>query len=64
MSNTKRNKTKVLHIITRLIVGGAQQNTLLSVVGYGYNACDDHKCDNYITDIESIVVNCDDDVSD
>ena len=40
------------------------KNTLLSVVGYGYNACDDHKCDNYITDIESIVVNGDDDVSD
>jgi hypothetical protein len=39
------------------------KNTLLSVVGYGYNACDDHKCDNYITDIESIVVNDDDDVS-
>lgn len=39
------------------------KNTLLSVVGYGYNACDDHKCDNYITDIESIVVKGDDDVS-
>lgn len=39
------------------------KNTLLSVVGYGYNACDDHKCDNYITDIESIIVNDDDGVS-
>lgn len=30
------------------------KNTLLSVVGYGYNACDDHKCDNYIDDLRSI----------
>lgn len=36
------------------------KNTLLSFVGYGYNACDDHKCDNYITDIRSIIVNEDD----
>ena len=26
-------KIKVLHIITRLIVGGAQENTLLTVLG-------------------------------
>jgi hypothetical protein len=37
------------------------KNTLLSFVGYGYNACDDHKCDNYINDIRSIVVNEDSD---
>ncbi len=29
----ERNKIKVLHIITRLIVGGAQQNTIMSVAG-------------------------------
>ena len=28
-----QNPTRVLHIITRMIVGGAQENTLLSVVG-------------------------------
>ncbi|HET8674704.1 MAG TPA: glycosyltransferase family 1 protein, partial [Blastocatellia bacterium] len=31
MSNTE--PIRVLHIITRLIVGGAQENTLLSVEG-------------------------------
>ena len=30
------------------------KNTMLSVVGYGYNACDDHKCDNYINDLRAI----------
>lgn len=30
------------------------KNTLLSVIGLGYNACDDHKCDNYISDLRSI----------
>ena len=43
LSDPKQNKVKedrcqsdtirVLHIITRMIVGGAQENTLLSVVG-------------------------------
>lgn len=34
MSNANGSKpTRVLHIITRMIVGGAQENTLLSVVG-------------------------------
>lgn len=32
-SNTGKAPTRVLHIITRMIVGGAQENTLLSVVG-------------------------------
>src|SRR5687767_10381836 len=27
------SKVKVLHIITRLILGGAQENTLLTVIG-------------------------------
>ena len=27
------------------------KNTTLSIIGYGYNAFDDHKCDNYIHDI-------------
>lgn len=31
--NTQRSPVRVLHIITRMIVGGAQENTLLSVVG-------------------------------
>lgn len=31
------------------------KNTVLSAVGYGYNACDDHKCDNYIDDITRIM---------
>lgn len=39
------------------------KNTMLSVIGYGYNACDDHKCDNYITDIRSILFNNDNDSS-
>ncbi len=33
MRATVKNKIKVLHIITRLIIGGAQENTILSVVG-------------------------------
>jgi hypothetical protein len=31
------------------------KNTVLSVVGYGYNACDDHKCDYYIKDLRNIL---------
>ena len=31
------------------------KNTLLSFVGLGYNACDDHKCDHYISDISKIL---------
>lgn len=31
--NNKQSPIRVLHIITRMIVGGAQENTLLSVVG-------------------------------
>jgi hypothetical protein len=31
------------------------KNTALSVVGYGYNACDDHKCDYYIKDLRNIL---------
>src|SRR5438270_8323189 len=30
---TARDRVKVLHVITRMIVGGAQENTLLSVEG-------------------------------
>jgi predicted lipase len=30
------------------------KNTMLSFIGIGYNACDDHKCDNYITDLRAI----------
>ncbi|MFH1063206.1 MAG: glycosyltransferase family 4 protein [Candidatus Omnitrophota bacterium] len=30
---TKQKKIRVLHLITRMIVGGAQENTLLTVVG-------------------------------
>jgi len=33
MSKKKENRIRVLHIITRLIVGGAQQNTILTVAG-------------------------------
>ncbi|MCG2712719.1 MAG: glycosyltransferase family 4 protein [Candidatus Omnitrophica bacterium] len=33
MSEKQENKIRVLHIITRLIVGGAQQNTILTVAG-------------------------------
>ena len=33
MSKTKEDKIRVLHIITRLIIGGAQQNTILSAAG-------------------------------
>ena len=33
------------------------KNTLLNIVGYGYNACDDHKCDNYIHDLRTILFN-------
>ncbi len=33
MSEKDENKIRVLHIITRLIVGGAQQNTILSISG-------------------------------
>jgi len=29
------------------------KNTMLSIIGYGYNAFDDHKCDNYIHDIRT-----------
>lgn len=35
------------------------KNTMLSVVGYGYNAFDDHKCDNYINDIREHCVKSD-----
>lgn len=31
--NVRPRKIKVLHVITRLIVGGAQENTLLTVIG-------------------------------
>ena len=30
MEDAEKNKIKVLHLITRLIVGGAQENTLLT----------------------------------
>ena len=29
----QRQKLKICHVITRMIVGGAQENTLLSVIG-------------------------------
>jgi hypothetical protein len=31
------------------------KNTLLSIIGYGYNALDDHKCDNYVDDLKCIL---------
>ena len=31
------------------------KNTMLSVIGYGYNACDDHKCNHYISDLRNIL---------
>lgn len=31
------------------------KNTLLNVIGYGYNALGDHKCDNYILDLSCIL---------
>jgi len=34
-TGSKQRPVRVLHIITRLIVGGAQENTLLSVEGLG-----------------------------
>ena len=37
MSNKKNTSFKVLHIITRMIIGGAQENTLLSVDGLNAN---------------------------
>jgi len=36
-----RPKVKVLHIITRLILGGAQENTLLTVIGQQRTGCYD-----------------------
>jgi hypothetical protein len=30
------------------------KNTMLNVVGFGYNALDDHKCDHYIEDLRTI----------
>jgi len=35
--NTNERRVRVLHIITRLIVGGAQENTLLTVIGQQQN---------------------------
>lgn len=33
LSGTKENSLRIAHIITRMIIGGAQENTLLSVLG-------------------------------
>lgn len=37
MSKEKQSKIRVLHIITRLIIGGAQQNTILSAAGLNHS---------------------------
>jgi len=31
------------------------KNTVLSAIGYGYNALNDHKCDYYINDLRKIL---------
>lgn len=49
------NHDQIQHEITAWRFYRFLKNTMLSVIGYGYNACDDHKCDYYIEDIRSIL---------
>lgn len=45
------NKNEVEHEIDVSRFYRFLKNTILSLFGFGYNACDDHKCDNYINDV-------------